>query len=262
MDSKYSQRMGEFLDEFRANVRNLPSVRVLPLATTEGLITRASAGRTVFERNRVFWEDQLATLEAWQSIFAWRMLELLDTSVTLRNAGKLVACAPIARAAFELAQTSLVTSGRLFEVLKQITPAMLREQLCISTTFPNDIELALFGTTIKERIEETAVQRAPRLANSRKILQDHKLGGEISKYYEKISDLAHPYWLGNRPFYRQSNTGTIAQISREYDGEWAVEIGGDLNTLISWTAKAASNVLDQTATGSRNLREAIRRCLT
>ncbi len=256
MDSRYAQRVGEFLDEFRARVHDLPSVQLLPLATTEDMTARVSAAPTVFDVNLVFWSDQLATLETWRSILAWRTLELLDASVALRDEGKLVACAPVARAAFELAQTSSVTSGRLWEVIKQITPERLREQSCFSTTFPDDIELALFGTTIQSRIDETGVQRAPKLAKSRRRLQEHKLGGEISKYYEKISDLAHPYWLGNRPFYRRSNAGTIEQISREYDGTWTAEIGEDLNTVLSWTAKAASNVMDQTASGLRKMRAA------
>ena len=74
-------------------------------------------------------------------------------------------------------------------------------------------------------------------------MQEHKLGGEISKYYDIISDLAHPYWLGNRPFYRQSSEGTIESISREYDPEWAAEVKEVLNTVLSWTAKVSSNVL-------------------
>jgi hypothetical protein len=257
MDRRYAKRVGEFLDEFRSKVQALPSVQLTPLATTEALTARASASSSAFEANRVFWSDQLAALEAWRSIFGWRMLELLNAAAALRNECQFVACAPVTRAAFELAQEALVTSGQLWEVLQQITPEKVRTHLHISTTFPEHIELAIFGSTIRDRVKAVGVQHPPRLKNARGRLQEHKRGGEVSKYYEKISDLAHPYWLGNRPFYRQSRAGTIEKVCREYDEVWAAEIGEDLDTMISWTAKAASNVLDQTDLGLRNTRTAL-----
>ena len=259
MDLMFAKFVDQHLGEFQGKVEEITSPQLISLATADGLKERIISAPTILEKNRAFWFDQISSLEAWRSIFAWRMLELLSCSAALRDEGKLVACAPVARAGFELAQTSLVTSASLCDVLKKVCedPIKLQTSLVFSHSFPDQIEMALYGSTIKVRVQEAGVQRPEKLGKSRKRLQAHIKAGELSDFYEWISDLAHPYWSGNRPFYRRNMAGTIETVSQHYDNEWTEDAIGRLNAIISWTAKAASNVTDQIFVNVKNARAAI-----
>ncbi len=257
MEPRFAQELSKNLDNFKALAGQIPSVQITQVATLEALSQRISSAVSFADQNRVFWNDQLATLEAWRSVFAYRIQEVLDAAILLLNQQKLIACGPVARAAFELGQTSLITSARLYEVATQVSRERVREQSCFSQSFPIDVELALYGTTIRDLLESTGVQRPPKLAKARNRLQEHPLAGDIAKYYEKISDFSHPYWLGNRPFCRLGKQGTIEKVCREYDPLWTGEVEEVLKTVISWTAMAASNVLEQTAYSIRTVRAAL-----
>ena len=257
MDHRYAQLVDQYVSEFMEKVAGIHSPQVIPIASTKTFENRLKSASNAFELNRAFWSDQLNVMEVWRSTFAWRMRELLDGSVLLRKNSALIASAPILRSAFELAQESLVTSAVLSKAINSIEAGALHKKVCIFEEVITYLEIALYGTTIKERTKNAGAPRPPRLAKARSVLQSQKLGGEISKFYERLSDLSHPYWLGNRPFYRVSKDGTVETTSSQYDPDWQTEVALDIDSVLAWTAKAGSNVLDQTFVGITKMRTAL-----
>lgn len=249
MDCRFAKSLDENVRKFREIVAALPRSGVLPVLSTESLqrqIMGAMEKEDIVRANRTFWMDQLVTFEAWQSIFVWRMSEQLESALLLKVENKLVACAAICRAAFELSFTALTTSAKLSKVLNQLNSGQLRNSLCWSNTFPVDVELAIYGTRISEQVEKGSPSQK-NLLTSLDLLKRHPLGGEITKYYERLCDLTHPSWLGNRPFYRMGDEGTIVQCCQEYDPLWATEIQTMIDSTLSWTAHAARIVIFQSA---------------
>lgn len=258
MDSSFAKSLDENIRKFRKIAVLHPRSNVLPVLKTESLqrqIMQAMEKEDIVRANRTFWMDQLVTFEAWQSIFVWRMSEQLESALILKVDNKLVACAAVCRAAFELSFTALTTSAKLSKVLNQLDSSQLRNSLCLSNTFPTDVELAIYGTRISERVGK-GIPSQKNLLTSLDLLKRHPLGSEIADYYERLCDLTHPSWLGNRPFYRRGKEGTIVQCCQDYDPSWASEIQTTIDSTLSWTAYAARNVIFQSTEAVACAREA------
>jgi hypothetical protein len=257
MDSRFANILDENVRKFRDLVAAQPSSRVLPVATTASLkrqMEEEALKADCFGLNRSFWMDQLVTFEAWRSVFLWRISEQVESALLLKKDAKYVAAAAVCRTAFELGFTALITSAKLCQILKQLDARRVRTSACLSTTFPEDVELAIFGTRISDRVNAGSPSQK-NLLTSLDRLKRHELGGEIGVYYELLCDLSHPSWLGNRPFYRLGDQGTIMRTSQEYDPAWLPEAQAILDSTLSWTAHAARNVMVQSAQAIRSARK-------
>ncbi len=258
------QRFAQILHRNVASLRQLrddhPQSLVLPVTPTTELEARLvdllKSGQ-VLHANRVFWFDQLVTFDAWRSIALWRSSELIESALTLRERNSLVGCAALSRSAFELAISSLVVSGRLCQVLNKIDTDLLTQAFCGSRSFPADVELAIFGTRVQDA-ESVGLPSQKSVLTYISQLEKLSPDVDIRKNYDLLCDVTHPSWLGNRPFYRRSDQGTIARASREYDPSWQAEVDALSTTVLSWSAQATVNVMLQSHGAIDRLRTALK----
>lgn len=247
MNERFAELLEDNVKRFDAIIKSLPDNALLPIATAEELKARLEEALNkgdIYGANRIFWMDQLTTFEAWKLMFLWRMSEQSQTVLLLREKNQIVSCASVCRSAFELAINALITSAKLSSVLNQIDESRVKNTLSISNTFPTDVELAIFGTRIAERVGINIPTQISILTHLKK-LNKNPLGSKIEKSYELLCDITHPNWLGNRPFYRRGSKGTIVSVSATYDSEWKQEVQSTIESTLSWTIHAASNVADQ-----------------
>lgn len=247
MNERFAELLEVNVSRFGEIIKSLPDDALLPIATTEDLEAKlkdALSNGDVYGTNRIFWMDQLATFEAWKLMFLWRMSEQSQSVLLLRDENHIVSCASICRSAFELAVNGLVISAKLSNVLNQIDECQVKTTLSFSNTFPADVELAIFGTRIAERVS-SSIPTQINISTHLKKLNKHPLGSGIEKNYELLCDITHPNWLGNRPFYRRGDKGTIVSVSAKYDSEWEQEAQSIIDSTLSWTIHAAINVADQ-----------------
>lgn len=207
----------------------------------------------IIDVNRVFWMDQLDTYEAWRSIYLWRTSEQLESALLLKDRGQLLGAAVVCRAGFELAIAALNISAKLSKTLQLLDSENIRHSLCLSKTFPDDVELAIFGTKIPERLENEIPQQKNVLTYLDR-LKSHENAGDIAFYYHRLCDVAHPSWLGNRAHYQRNNQGTISRVSQDYDPDWESRIRIDIDSTLSWTAHAAKNVMQQSSKAIQHAR--------
>ena len=258
MNERFAQSLEVNVNRFGEIVKSLPENVLLPIATTADLEVRlkdALDKKDVYGANRIFWRDQLSTFEAWKLMFLWRMSEQSQAALFLRDENKIVSCASVCRSAFELAINALVISGKLSNVLHQLDARRVKSTLSFSNTFPADVELAIYGTRIAERVSNS-VPTQKNIMTHLERLKKHPLGSGLEKTYELLCDLTHPNWLGNRPFYRRGETGTIVGVSKKYDSEWRQEAQSTIASTLSWTVHAAINVADQSDTAIAHARSA------
>jgi hypothetical protein len=264
MDKRFAQLLNKNAASLRQLCKNHPESLVLPVAPTAELEARLLASLEsgdVHQANRVFWLDQLATFDAWRSIVLWRASEVIDAALMLRDQASLLSSVTLTRSVFELAMASLVVSGRLCKVLNMLDISIMKSKFCGSTTFPDDVEMAIFGTRVPEAESNGLPSQRNVLsymAQLEKIFPD----AGLKKSYELLCDVTHPSWLGNRPFYRRNDQGTICRVSQEYDPLWHTEVSDLTATVLSWSAQAIEMVMDQSQSSIERVRSALRVDLT
>lgn len=248
MDSRFANLLEANVEELRRLIVDLPRERILPIASAQAIqqqMTLALAKGDVQRANRAFWIDQAQTLDVWRSIFLWRISEQVEATLLLKSTNQLVAAAAVCRSGFELAVSGLNTSARLFSTLKTISAEDVRAKVIGSHTFPDDLDLAIFGTRISKLTKEMKYPLQKNLLTHLEKLQRHELGGELSSYYELLCDMTHPNLGGNTPFLRRREDSTITGVSQEYDPKWLSWAQNTIDATLSWTAHAGQNVFIQ-----------------
>ena len=79
----------------------------------------------------------------------------------------------------------------------------------------------------------------------------------LDETYKYLCELTHPNWLGNRPFYRISQDGSLTTVSSEYDEGWCRSTALLLDGVASWSAQATLNVLGQMQHAIRHVRDSL-----
>lgn len=247
MNERFAESLKVNVNRFGEIIKSLPDNSLLPIATKNKLESRlkdAIDKEGIYEANLIFWRDQISTFEAWKLIFLWRMSEQSQSALLLRDKSQIVSCASVCRSAFELAINALVISAKLSNVLHQLDTYRVKSSLSFSNTFPVDIELAIYGTRIAERVSNS-IPEQKNIKTHLERLKKHPLGSGLEETYELLCDITHPNWLGNRPFYRLGEAGTIVGVSKKYDSQWKQEAQSIIDSTLSWTVHAAINVADQ-----------------
>lgn len=259
MDINFAQALQRNVDSLRQLRAEHPSSVVLPVMTLDELqesLTKLIEAGDVLRANRVFWNDQLVSFEAWRYTVLWRATEQIESALALKQNSSLIGCATLSRSAFELAISSLVVSARLCKVLKQINSDSLTKTICFSNTFPDDIERALYGTRIAKA---ERVGRPSQKSVITYLDQIEKLSGEdLKSNYDLLCDLTHPSWFGNRAYWRTSEHGTLSRVSSKYDPEWEVEATLLIDTVLAWTSQAIENALRQSHDAIQRTRNLIK----
>lgn len=259
MNDSFALHLDNHLCSLRAVVSSLPAVQVLPVMSKDALafrLKKALEEGRVLDANRMFWTDQAVTFEAWTSITAFRLSEHIESSMHLKALGHFLAAAAVCRSALEAAVVALRISASASKVMNSLDVRSLTGGLCFSRTLPDDLDMALYGTRLKEK----QALGSPTQKNVLTYLQQlskHPMAGNLVKEYEYLCDLTHPNWLSNRPFYTTDPQGSIQIVSKEYDQSWAIATRQLLDVVTSWSAKATCNVAEQATKAITHARSVI-----
>jgi hypothetical protein len=201
-DDEFALRVNEgirmYIKELEALLSETHAWQFTPTENLFSVIEDKARAEDVAGINEVVWKDLFESIDASRHFFMKRSQPLLESSVSLLNAGNLISSAPIARSLFELSIWALQHSGTFNNTLKEYPPQANPTTHVMDATGLQELVFKLiWGTRLKERTDRGKEFSQMHIIDQFKKVAQRDEQKYIEPMYDFLCELCHPNAVGN-----------------------------------------------------------------
>lgn len=201
---------------------------------------KAKNSKNIGELNHFYWRDTASTIKAYSLSAVYRLLDLVQQTCLLLNAGGVLGPAILARSQIELATVFILTAAKLRTFVTRASPHW-REKRTVSFELEELLGKALHGS---RTVPEDSPYRQTNVLTHIKQLSKSRGFEDVFEYYERLCEVAHPNALGNARFWAdggasQSDGSVLWKGGPRVENTATGQIKDDTLWALAWCASSA-----------------------
>ncbi len=212
-----------------------------------------SSNKSIFDCNKITWNDYSANWEAYAFMSYWRGVELIQPAIRCINLREYVAAAVLSRSLLELSATFLMNANTIEASVKQLPD--LHNKLVVSDLLEKFTNKAIWGSRLVEK--DDPLYQSNVLTVLQKISKNPN-ATELFSIYEYLCEVAHPNVMGNARFWSHvesvdTNGCEMRIISRFADTDKAQIVLENTLWALAWGSAVINNAFQITSSAVHNL---------